>query len=123
MAGYPSGYTGGYPAPCLDNPPPFNRKNMLQATELKNNCDLIAKMIRKSGFSLVKVLGIAKAQGIEVPYMEFVRRFHTDGTPRKVWIPVDVSHPRSDTGDSKWENTHNHEPRYDRMFRGRLGRV
>lgn len=96
---------------------------MLQATELKNNCDLIAKMVRKSGFSLVKVLGIAADNGIVVPYMEFVRRYHTDGTPRKVWIPVDVSHPRSSTSDSRWTNDHNHEPRYDRMFRSRLGRA
>lgn len=95
---------------------------MLQSTQMKEHCDLIAKMIRKSGFSLVKVLGIAKAQGIEVPYMEFVRRYHTDGTPRKTFIPVDVSHPRSDTADSKWDNAHNHEPRYDRMYRGKIGR-
>jgi len=96
---------------------------MLQSTQMKENCDLIAKMIRKTGFSLVKVLGIASENGITVPYMEFTRRYHIDGTPRKVWIPVDVSHPRSDSAESKWVNTHNHEPRYDRMYRGRIGRV
>lgn len=95
---------------------------MLEATMMKENCALIAKMVRKSGLSPVKVLGIAAENGIEVPYMEFVRRYHTDGTPRKLWIPVDVSHPRSTTSDSRWNNDHNHEPRYDRMYRGRLGR-
>jgi hypothetical protein len=94
---------------------------MLQATKLNKDCALIAKMIRWSGFSLVKVLGIAKDNGVDVPYMEFVRRYHDDGTPRKLYIPVYVSNPRSDSAASKWDNAHNHEPRFDRMYRGRLG--
>lgn len=91
------------------------------ATYTKESALFVGEMMRKTGFTLARVLPLARGIGLEVSYMDCVQFIDpVDGKVRKHTIPCDTSHPKSPTSGDRFVNGANHEPRFDRMMRTRL---
>jgi hypothetical protein len=88
---------------------------------MKEVASKLASIARSTGRSMERLAVLAAKQGVEVPWWNW---FTNDGQPIPQRKPSTWSTGiRSDTCESKWEMPENMEPRYDRMFRGRIGRV
>jgi hypothetical protein len=84
----------------------------------------LACIARGSTRNMQELVRIAQKTMPSITWEEVSKWFFNDGQPipqRK--IPLWTTGIRSSTYESKWEMPENMEPRYDRMFRGNLGRV
>lgn len=84
----------------------------------------LARIARGSRRNMQELIRIAQQHCPELTWEEVSKWFYNDGQPvpqRK--IPLWTTGCRSATAESKWIAPQNMEPRYDRMFRGRLGRA